>query len=99
MLLIELIPGPRATRRASPACTRDALNCLKILLGVFPSEFSQMVPLCPDHHVSVFCCLWQSCFGVEDLLGGVMVATSQETAVASGDLKKDHGAETMVYAY
>lgn len=34
-----------------------------------------------------------------DLLGGVMVATSQETAVASGDLKKDHGAETMVYAY
>lgn len=28
-----------------------------------------------------------------------MVATSQETAVASGDLKKDHGAETMVYAY
>lgn len=57
LLLIELIPGPRATRRASPACTRDALNCLKILLGVFPSEFSQMVPLCPDHHVSVFCFL------------------------------------------
>lgn len=35
----------------------------------------------------------------QDLLGGVMVATSQETAVTSEDLKRDHGAETMVYTY
>lgn len=34
----------------------------------------------------------------QDLLGGVMVATSQETAVTSGDFKRDHGAETIVYA-
>lgn len=30
----------------------------------------------------------------QDLLGGVMVATSQETAVTSEDLKRDHGAGT-----
>ena len=34
-----------------------------------------------------------------ELLSGVMVATSQETAATSGDLKRDHGAETMVYTY
>ena len=34
----------------------------------------------------------------QDLLGGVMTVTGAETAVASGDLKRDHGAASMVHA-
>ena len=34
----------------------------------------------------------------QDLLGGVMTVTGAKTAVASGDLKRDHGAAIMVHA-
>ena len=34
----------------------------------------------------------------QDLLGGVKTATGAETAVASGELKRDHGAAIMVRA-
>ena len=35
----------------------------------------------------------------QDLLGGVIATISWESAVPSGDLKRDHGAEIMVHAY
>lgn len=34
----------------------------------------------------------------QDLLRGLMTAIGRETAVPSGDLKRDHGAEIMVHA-